>query len=84
MCKCYCPLVPLVITFRKRTGLYRLTGPKDMPLFTIKILEPVFPDRSKTRESEVLRMMKVAHDRMVEGAGIKNNPWPANPCDLDA
>lgn len=79
-----CPLVPLVITFRKRTGLYRLTGPKDMPLFTIKILEPVFPDRSKTRESEVLRMMKVAHDRMVEGAGIKNNPWPANPCDLGA
>ncbi len=54
-----------------------------MPLFTIRILEPVFPDRSKSRESEVRRMLELAHARMVEGAGIKDNPWPANPCELN-
>lgn len=78
-----CPLVPLVITFRERKGLYRLTGPKDMPLFTIRILEPIFPDRSKSRESEVRRMLELAHARMEDGAGIENNPWPANPCELN-
>lgn len=77
-----CPLVPLVITFRERKGLYRLTGPKSLPLCTIKILEPIFPDRTKARESEVNRMLELSHRRMVEGAGIENNPWPANPRDL--
>ena len=77
-----CPLVPLVITFRERRGLYRLTGPKSLPLCTIKILEPIFPDRTKARESEVNRMLELSHSRMVEGAGIENNPWPANPRDL--
>lgn len=79
-----CPLVPLVVTFRERKGIYRLTGPGDLPLFTIKILEPVIPDRANRRESEVRRMLELAHARMVEGAGIKDNPWPANPCELDA
>lgn len=78
-----CPLVPIVVTFRDRKGFFRLTGPKDVPLFTIKILEPVFPDRTQTRKSDVERMLQEAHSRMVEGAGIKDNPWPANPSDLD-
>lgn len=79
-----CPLVPLVITFRERKGFFKLTGPKDLPLFTIEILEPVFPDKSQRRETEVLRMLKEAHARMVKAAGIENNPWPANPAELPA
>ena len=78
-----CPLLPMVIIFRERKGFFRLTGSKDTPLFTIKILEPVFPDRTKTRESEVNRMMAESHERMVKAAGIENNPWPANPSDLN-
>ena len=67
-----CPLLPLCIKFSDRGRI------------TVKILEPVFPDGTKTRESEVNRMREIAHSRMVEGMGIKNNPWPANPSDLDA
>lgn len=74
-----CPIVPLVITFRERKGIFRLTGKKQMPLFTIRILEPVFPDRTKNRKAAVEDMILRTHAEMEKAAGIVKNPWPAVP-----
>lgn len=72
-----CPVVPCVITYRERKGIFRLTGKKQLPLFTIRILEPVFPNKELNRKDAILDMVTRAHAEMVEAAGIVNNPWPA-------
>lgn len=71
------PILPLVITFRKRKGLYRLFGPKTLPLLTITIGEPILPDTTQPRKIEVERLRSVAHQQMTQMAGITHNPWPA-------
>lgn len=75
-----CPLIPLVITFKKKP-FFGFLAPKKWKGMTIHILEPVFPDRTATRKSEVIRLREEAQKRMVEGAGIQNNIWPAIPDD---
>ena len=72
------PLLPCVITFRERTGIYRLLGKKDMPLLTITIGEPILPDTTQPRKTEVDRLREVAHSQMTKMAGITHNPWPAS------
>ena len=74
------PILPLVITFRERKGLYRLFGKSDTPLMTINILEPVFPQTGARRKEEVIRMRKEAHAKMVERLRVANI-WPAIPED---
>ncbi|MBO4577476.1 MAG: 1-acyl-sn-glycerol-3-phosphate acyltransferase [Paludibacteraceae bacterium] len=71
------PLLPCVITFRERTGIFRLFGPKELPLLQCEIGEPIFPDKSQPRATEVNRLLETAHKQMCEMAGIVNNPWPA-------
>ena len=71
------PLLPCVITFRERTGVYRLFGPKNLPLLQVEIGEPIFPDKSQPRSQEVNRLLETAHMRMEKMAGITHNPWPA-------
>lgn len=73
------PIVPCVITYRKRTGFYRLFGPAEKPLLTLNICKPVFPDKEVRRHEEVDRLRNVTHAAMVEAAGIIQNPWPAKP-----
>ena len=73
------PLLPVSISFRERTGIYRLFGSKDEPLLTVNIGEPVFPDTSAPRKQEVDRLRDVCHDRMAHLAGIVHNTWPADP-----
>ena len=73
------PLVPCVVTYRKRTGLFRLLGKKNEPLFTVKIGEPILPDTSAPRRDEVNRLRKLAFERMMELAGIVRNSWPIEP-----
>ena len=73
------PLVPCVVTYRKRTGLYRLTGKKNEPLFTVKIGEPIFPDKTAPRKDEVNRLRNLAFERMLDMAGIEHNTWPIVP-----
>ena len=73
------PLVPCVVTYRKRRGLYLLTGRKEEPLFTVKIGEPIFPDTSKPRKEEVERLRNLAYERMLDLAGIVHNTWPVVP-----
>ena len=71
------PLLPCVITYRERKGIFRLFGPKDLPLLTVTIGEPIIPDTTQPRKTEVERLRQVAHEQMTRMAGITHNPWPA-------
>ena len=71
------PLLPCVITFRERKGIYRLFAPKELPLLTVTIGEPIYPDTKQPRKTEVERLRDVAHEQMQQMAGITHNPWPA-------
>lgn len=78
------PLLPCVITYRERTGIYRLFGPKNLPLLQVEIGEPIFPDKSQPRAQEVNRLLSLAHRRMETMAGITYNPWPESEAMLQA
>lgn len=71
------PIIPCTITWRKRTGLYRLFGPKEMPLMTVRICEPIVPDTAAPRKAEVDRLLHEARRRMLEAGDILENSWPA-------
>ncbi len=71
------PIVPCVITYRERKGIYRLFGPKELPLLTVTIGEPLYPDTTQPRKTEVDRLRETAHQQMQRMAGITHNPWPA-------
>lgn len=73
------PLLPCVVTYRKRTGIYKLFGPANMPLLTVRIGEPVFPDKTQPRKVEVDRLREAAHKEMEALAGIVQNTWPIVP-----
>ena len=75
------PVIPCAIRFRQRTGIYRLFGPKDLPLMTIHVGEPLMPDTSKSRKEETERLRREAHAAMIHLAGITHNPWDAVPDD---
>ncbi len=75
------PIIPCVISYRKRTGIYRLFGKPEEPLLTVTIGEPIFPDRSSSRKAEVDRMRQEAHLKMEQMAGIEHNTWPIVPED---
>lgn len=72
------PLVPCVITYRERTGIYRLFGPKSLPLLQVEIGEPILPDTKAPRKEEVERLRTLSHERMVQMAGIAHNTWPVS------
>lgn len=71
------PILPIAIAYRERKGFYRLTGKKELPLITVRIGEPIFPDRSKPRKEEVADLLAKTHSAICELAGITENPWPA-------
>ena len=71
------PLLPCVITYRERTGFFRLFGPKELPLLQVEIGEPIFPDKTQPRAQEVNRLIETAHKNMEKMAGITHNPWAA-------
>lgn len=70
------PVVPLVISFRPRTGWRKLFG-KGEPLLTIHVGDPIVPDTAVPRKEETARMRSLAHKTMLDMAGIVSNPWPA-------
>lgn len=72
------PLVPCVVTYRERTGIYRLFGPKQMPLLQVEIGEPILPNTAAPRKEEVERLRTEAHERMERMAGIEHNTWPVS------
>ncbi len=73
------PLLPCVITYRERTGIYRLFGKKSLPLLQVEIGAPIIPDRTATRGQEVERLREEAHHTMERMAGITHNSWPIKP-----
>ena len=73
------PIIPCVITYRERTGIYKLFGKPSQPLLTVTIGEPVFPDKTNSRKDEVDRMRTEARQRMEKMAGITHNPWNIVP-----
>lgn len=73
------PLLPCVITYRERTGIYRLFGKKSLPLLQVEIGTPIIPDRTAPRGQEVERLREEAHHTMERMAGITHNSWPIKP-----
>ncbi|MCR4872032.1 MAG: 1-acyl-sn-glycerol-3-phosphate acyltransferase [Bacteroidales bacterium] len=71
------PVVPLVISFRPRTGWRKLFG-KGEPLLTIHMGDPIVPDLTVPRKAEVARIRDLAHQTMLDMAGIVSNPWPSS------
>lgn len=73
------PLLPCVITYRERTGIYRLFAPKNVPLLQVEIGEPILPDKANPRGQEIDRLREQAHRTMERMAGIVRNSWPVKP-----
>lgn len=72
-----CPVVPMSLSYRPRTGLYKLFGNEKTPLITLRIGEPIFPDKTAPRKDEVDRLLHQTHASICALAGIIKNPWPA-------
>ena len=71
------PILPFAVTYRPRTGLYRLLGPKNEPLTQVVIGEPIFPDTTQPRAAEVERLLNETHQTICRLAGIEHNTWPS-------
>ena len=76
-CRYSLPVLPLMISFRPRTGWRKLFD-KDTPLLTIHVGDPIVPDPSAPRKEEAARIRDLAHKAMLDMAGIVSNPWPSN------
>ena len=72
------PIIPCVINYRPRTGIYRLFGSQNEPLIHVTIGEPIFPNTQLPRGSEVERLRQTTHQTMCHMAGITHNTWHAN------
>ncbi len=71
------PILPMMITFRPRTGWRKLFS-KDKPLLTIRVGDPIVPDSTQPRKEEVARLRDLAYKSMLDLAGIVSNPWPSS------
>ncbi|MCQ2208883.1 MAG: 1-acyl-sn-glycerol-3-phosphate acyltransferase [Paludibacteraceae bacterium] len=70
------PILPMVIVYRERTGLYKLFNKKE-PLYTCRVGEPIFPNLDLPRKEAVDELRDRVHAKMCEMAGIIENPWPS-------
>lgn len=68
------PVLPLVISYRKPTGIYKLLKIKQ-PLITINIGQPIIPDKNLSKKENINNIRNEAHKQMVEMAGIEQNMW---------
>lgn len=72
------PIIPFAVTYRERTGIWRLFGPKDEPLTQVVIGAPIYPDATKPRAVETERLLKETHATICRLAGIEHNTWPSS------
>lgn len=72
------PIIPFAVTYRERTGIWRLFGPKDEPLTQVVIGTPIYPDTTKPRAVETERLLKETHATICRLAGIEHNTWPSS------
>jgi 1-acyl-sn-glycerol-3-phosphate acyltransferase len=69
------PVIPMAFSYRESRGLYKIFK-KNYPLITLRIGEPILPDLSMSRREAVQLLRFQTHRKIVELAGIANNPWP--------
>ena len=72
------PILPCAVTYRPRTGIWRLFGPKDEPLTQVIIGAPIYPDTTKPRAAETERLLNETHQTICRLAGITHNTWPCS------
>jgi 1-acyl-sn-glycerol-3-phosphate acyltransferase len=73
------PVIPLAFSYRKPWGPYALLNKlrkKNLPLISLRIGEPILPNGDLKRREAVEELRRVCHEKIVELAGIKNNPYP--------
>ncbi len=71
------PIVPMNISYRPRTGFYKLFGKPEIPLITVNVGTPIFPDTTAPRKTEVDRLLEQTHAAVCSLGGIIKNSWPA-------
>ena len=71
------PIIPFAVTYRERTGIWRLFGPKDEPLTQVTVGAPIYPDTTKPRAEETVRLLQQTHEAVCRLAGIEHNTWPS-------
>jgi 1-acyl-sn-glycerol-3-phosphate acyltransferase len=69
------PVIPMAFSWREPRGLYKMFK-KGYPLVTLRIGEPILPDLSLPRREAVRVLREETHRRIVELAGITDNPFP--------
>ena len=72
------PLLPFAVTYRPRTGIWRLLGPKNGPLTQVIIGAPIYPDTTQPRAAETERLLTLTHETICRLAGIEQNTWPSS------
>ncbi len=71
------PVIPLSISYRERKGIHRLFAPREIPLITVRVGDPIVPDTAAPRKDEVDRLLTTCHAAVCALGGIEVNPWPA-------
>jgi 1-acyl-sn-glycerol-3-phosphate acyltransferase len=69
------PVIPMAFSYRESKGLYRFFK-KGYPLITLRIGEPILPDRTLSRKQAAVLLREQTHRKIVELAGITDNPFP--------
>ncbi|MDR2313671.1 MAG: 1-acyl-sn-glycerol-3-phosphate acyltransferase [Spirochaetaceae bacterium] len=69
------PVIPMAFSYRPARGLYKIFK-KNYPLITLRIGEPILPDLSKSRRDATAVLREAVHRKIVELAGITDNPYP--------
>ena len=71
------PILPCAVTYRPRTGLWKLFGPANEPLTQVTIGAPIYPDNTQPRAAETERLLNETHQTICRLAGIEHNTWPS-------
>lgn len=71
------PIIPMVFTFRRPGGIYKLFGVTH-PLITLHIGEIILPQGKEGQSKNEIcnAMLENAHKQMENMAGIEQNMWP--------
>lgn len=68
------PIIPMAFSYRKPNGFEKLFL-KDKPAVTLNVGEPIMPKTELGRKECVKLLREECHKKIVELAGLDNNPW---------
>lgn len=70
------PVIPMAFSYRKPNWFEKIfTGGK--PCITLNVGEPIIPKFDLGRKECIEELRKECHKKVIELAGIENNPWQA-------